>query len=408
MWIKIKEQFSRVYSSIVDNNIPKTLFFVFVMGGAGISMTLFLKWVFLNKNDQFPFTFISIQCAINVLVAGIMCKLWNLYINHQIINWNLFKKLIPIGILTGFDYGLSNLSLVFVTVTVYTIVKSVVPLFIMIISFITGVLKPKLSLILSVVFITIGIMLTLFGFTQVNILGVFFIALAAGCAAIRLVGLQKVLQSTDIIPRKLLTDEDFERSDDEVLELHLEPTHVPSLLVYCYVSGVISLTLLPLAAIFEFRDIYVKFSDYKLVDHSDLYSKIFFMMRFFSIAIVGGTIGLILNVSEYFVIQLTSSLTLSIIGIIRELLLIALGMLLFGDKMTIVNSIGYVICLCGIIVYKVDRYIQLNKVDPPRAHTDLKNLIESDDENDIELENESLILYEKQAQEKKEKEASIE
>jgi hypothetical protein len=99
---------------------------------------------------------------------------------------------------------------------------------------------------------------------------------------------------------------------------------------------------------------------------------------------------------------------LSIIGIIRELLLIALGMLLFGDKMTIVNSIGYVICLCGIIVYKVDRYIQLNKVDPPRAHTDLKNLIESDDENDIELENESLILYEKQAQEKKEKEASIE
>lgn len=99
-------------------------------------------------------------------------------------------------------------------------------------------------------------------------------------------------------------------------------------------------------------------------------------------------------------IQTTSSLTLSIIGVVKELLLITIGVLFFKDKLNLINSFGYMICMVGILLYKIDRIKNYALEKKEKIESSL--LRESG--SDIELEQESLILYELEAQEKKKKE----
>ena len=75
-------------------------------------------------------------------------------------SWSAWlARIAPVGLAAALDIGLSNASLVYITVTQYTVVKSSAPMWILMISVALGLQKPKPALVLVVLSIASGIAL---------------------------------------------------------------------------------------------------------------------------------------------------------------------------------------------------------------------------------------------------------
>ncbi|OLY83933.1 putative sugar phosphate/phosphate translocator [Smittium mucronatum] len=66
---------------------------------------------------------------------------------------------------------------------------------------------------------------------------------------------------------------------------------------------------------------------------------------------IGGFLATMMILSEFFLISLTSVLTLAVVGILKEVLMIILAVLIFGDQLTLINILGLFITIMGISLY---------------------------------------------------------
>ena len=66
---------------------------------------------------------------------------------------------------------------------------------------------------------------------------------------------------------------------------------------------------------------------------------------------VGGLLAFTMTVSEYFLIKSTSVMTLSVIGITKEVAVIGASMIVFGDELTLMNVFGVIVTFLGVSAY---------------------------------------------------------
>lgn len=104
---------------------------------------------------------------------------------------------IPCGFVTAFDIGLSNLSLVRISITFFTMVKSSSPIWVLLSAFIFGLEKVTCNLILVGVLITAGEVLTAFGEVEFDTVGFILVLCAAICGGIRWTLVQFKLQKLE-------------------------------------------------------------------------------------------------------------------------------------------------------------------------------------------------------------------
>ena len=73
-----------------------------------------------------------------------------------------------------------------------------------------------------------------------------------------------------------------------------------------------------------------------------------------------------LIMSEYWLVGVTSSLALSVAGVFKELLTIGAGILIFAERVDLLNVVGFTICQIGILVYvflRYDRSVAYSPID---------------------------------------------
>lgn len=75
------------------------------------------------------------------------------------------------------------------------------------------------------------------------------------------------------------------------------------------------------------------------------------MLLLFGILLAGGFLAFGLGFSEFLLVSKTSSLTLSIAGIFKELCILLLASRLMGDKMSPLNWLGFGVCVSGIALH---------------------------------------------------------
>jgi len=73
----------------------------------------------------------------------------------------------------------------------------------------------------------------------------------------------------------------------------------------------------------------------------------------FIIFFLNGLCAFLLNVSVVFLIGKTSSLVLTLCGVLKDILLVIASIILFGTTVTGLQFFGYSIALCGMIYYKL-------------------------------------------------------
>ena len=107
------------------------------------------------------------------------------------------RWLMPIGICASLDIGLSNWALEYVTVSLYTMAKSSSILFIVGFSLLMGLEKWRPSLGLSASLIASGLFLFTWRSTQLDLLGLMLVELAALCTGVRWTVSQFIMQKDE-------------------------------------------------------------------------------------------------------------------------------------------------------------------------------------------------------------------
>lgn len=122
---------------------------------------------------------------------------------------------VPCGLVTAFDVGLSNLSLVSITITFYTMVKSSTPIFVLGWAYVFGIEKITWRLIGVILIIATGEFLTVVGEVDFDMHGFLLCLTASVLSGARWTLVQLKLQSLDpplkttIVTMKLLAPSMF-------------------------------------------------------------------------------------------------------------------------------------------------------------------------------------------------------
>ncbi|CAE7691451.1 unnamed protein product [Symbiodinium microadriaticum] len=232
---------------------------------------------------------------------------------------------------------LSNFSLMYISLTLYTIIKSSVLIW----TFLWGVLLKieafKLNTFCAVLFIVSGIGLAVASSTDVSPIGVAMVLGASAAGGVRWALVQK-LMAVD------------EQSKNVFVSIYrFAPASALSMLPFA-----LGMDLLPLLR----SDFFVDSSDNNLA-------------ATLALVVLGGLIAFALITTEVHLVNLTSSLTMGVLGQVKEVIQIVLSMAIFHDHVNLLNAAGIVIAMVAVGYYKriksVDRetlrYSTLSQVE---------------------------------------------
>ncbi|CAD5111395.1 DgyrCDS707 [Dimorphilus gyrociliatus] len=199
--------------------------------------------------------------------------------------------------------------------------KSTAIIFILIFSIIFNLEKPRKSIVVVVILISVGLFLFTFELTQFSLLG-FSLVLSASClSGIRWTLAQLVMQRSSLgLPN-------------------------PIDMIY-YIQPWMIMALFPLLCAVE--------GNHLIKILKSLFSDKFGVgecFRQFGLVFAGALLAFAMECSEYLLLSSTSSLTLSISGIFKEIITLTLAALINNDKLNPINITGLVMCLFGIIFH---------------------------------------------------------
>ncbi|XP_004687497.1 PREDICTED: solute carrier family 35 member C2 [Condylura cristata] len=285
-----------------------------------IGITFYNKW--LTKSFHFPLFMTMLHLAVIFLFSALSRALVQCSSHRArvVLSWtDYLRKVAPTALATALDVGLSNWSFLYITVSLYTMTKSSAVLFILIFSLIFKLEELRAALVLVVLLIAGGLFMFTYKSTQFNIEGFALVLGASFIGGIRWTLTQMLLQKAEL---------GLHNPIDTMF--HLQP--------------LMFLGLFPLFAIFEGLHLSTSEKIFRSQDPG-------LLLRVLGSLFLGGILAFGLGFSEFLLVSRTSSLTLSIAGIFKEVCTLLLAAHLLGDQISLVNWLGFALCLSGISLH---------------------------------------------------------
>ncbi|XP_032376377.1 solute carrier family 35 member C2 [Etheostoma spectabile] len=329
------------------------LYYVFSIG-----ITFYNKW--LTKDFHYPLFMTLVHLAVNFCLSALTRRAMYCWTGKPrvILSWKVYlHKVAPTALATALDIGLSNWSFLFITISLYTMTKSSAVLFILFFSLVFKLEEPNPFLILVVLLISSGLFMFTFESTQFNLEGFTMVLLASFIGGIRWTLTQVLMQKAEL---------GLQNPIDTLY--HLQP--------------LMFLGLFPLFLYNEGLSLSTSEKLFRVTELSPLLYSVFTLS-------IGGSLAFGLGFSEFLLVSRTSSLTLSISGIFKEVCTLLLAAALIGEKMGWLNWLGFAICLCGISLhvglktyYSKNKGPSLRKLNSKSPELELPLLGQKEDERD--------------------------
>ena len=128
-------------------------------------------------------------------------------------------------------------------------------------------------------------------------------------------------------------------------------------LVY-HVQPIMIICLLPFAVAFEGTRISSSISVFRFQDFS-VFVNTLTLIGF------GGLIAFCMEVAEFLLVSYTSGLTLSVAGIVKEVISLTMAIIIEQSDVSVVNMIGLVICMSGITLHVIRKVTTVER--PPSS-----------------------------------------
>ncbi|RVE70217.1 hypothetical protein OJAV_G00062750 [Oryzias javanicus] len=309
------------------------LYYVFSIG-----ITFYNKW--LMKGFHYPIFMTLVHLVVIFCLSALTRRILQLWTGKPrvVLKWAVyFRKVAPTAMATALDIGLSNWSFLFITISLYTMTKSSAVLFILFFSLIFKLEEPNPFLILVVLLISSGLFMFTFHSTQFNMEGFIMVLLAAFIGGIRWTLTQLLMQKAEL---------GLQNPIDTMY--HLQP--------------LMFLGLFPLFLYNEAVNLSMSEKLFRVTELRPLLYSLFTLT-------IGGLLAFGLGFSEFLLVSKTSSLTLSISGIFKEVCTLLLAASLMGDELSLLNWLGFAVCLCGISLHVgLKTYYSKNKLPSLQQH----------------------------------------
>ncbi|XP_003743601.1 solute carrier family 35 member C2 [Galendromus occidentalis] len=306
----------------------RTTLLVLLYYSFSIGITFYQKWFI--KDFHFPLIVVTCHLVVKFILSWLCRVTYTLFTRRQrvLLPWSVYVRHLAVtGFASALDIGFSNWSFEFITISLYTMTKSTCIIFILAFSLSFGLEKRRSSLIAVVSLIAIGLFLFTYQSTQFNLEGFLLVLSASALAGLRWTLAQLVMQRKEL-----------GLGNPVDMMYHIQPWMIVG--------------LLPLAIAFEGSRLATSEKIFRFSPEQEevLLNNL--------LRILGGSvIAFFMEVSEYLLLSYTSSLTLSIAGILKEIFTLYLAVVYSGDILSPLNMVGLVICLCGITIHVICKSI---------------------------------------------------
>jgi solute carrier family 35 protein C2 len=164
-----------------------------------ITLTFYNKWILTGY--PFPLSITMIHLIVKFIIAWIVRKLVSLVTGKPplVLGWKEYlKNILPVAIFSALDIGLSNWSLVFITISLYTMSKSTALIFILAFAILFRLERPRLSQVGVVVLIVTGLFMFTFQSTTFDLEGFILVLLASVITGVRWTTAQLAIQKEEL------------------------------------------------------------------------------------------------------------------------------------------------------------------------------------------------------------------
>ncbi|CAH8339847.1 unnamed protein product [Eruca vesicaria subsp. sativa] len=312
-------------------DILKTLFFILVWYTFSTFLTLYNKTLLGDDLGKFPAPLLmnTIHFSIQAVLSKMITWYWSGRFQPDVtMSWrDYFIRVVPTALATALDINLSNESLVFISVTFATMCKSAAPIFLLLFAFAFRLESPSLKLFGIISVISAGVLLTVAKETEFEFWGFVFVMLAAVMSGFRWCMTQVLLQK-----------ETYGLKNPFMFMSCVSP-------VMAIVTGLLSLLLDPWS---EFRE-------NRYFDSGEHFARTCFLMLF------GGALAFFMVLTEYVLVSVTSAVTVTIAGVVKEAVTIVVAVFYFHDEFTWLKGFGLMIIMVGVSLFNWYKYEKLQK-----------------------------------------------
>lgn len=278
------------------------------------SVILFNKWILDTAKFQYPIFLTSWHLGFATLMTQIMARTTNMLDSRKKVPMTgrvYLRAIVPIGAFFSLSLICGNLTYLYLSVSFIQMLKATTPVAVLLASWFLGVESPNLKKLGNVSFIVIGVVIASFGEIKFILTGFLFQVGGIIFEAIRLVMVQRLLSSAEF-------------KMDPLVSLYY---YAPACAI---MNGVVAL-----------------FAEIPRMSIDDIYRVGIFTL------LANAMIAFLLNVSVVFLIGKTSSLVLTLSGVLKDILLVIASMTIFQDPVSGTQAFGYSIALAGLVYYKL-------------------------------------------------------
>lgn len=296
------------------------------------ALTSYNKVVFGDDHGAFPcpLLFTSMHFLVQWMFSFTASSLFPDFFGGEVVkdmSWTSYLCIsLPCGFVTAADIGLSNLSLVRISITFFTMVKSSSPVWVLLSGFVFGIFPITSTLVAVGLLITTGEVLTAFGEVEFDLIGFLMVGSAAVCGGIRWTLIQLKLQK-------------------------LEPPLGGPVVTMRVLSSTMFFSMLALSLIIE--EPWIALDPEKTEYFSDWENG----LKTLFLGLVGAFIAIAMVLCEFWLILKADAIVLMIGGVLKEMITIFVGVTFFGDNLNVINVSGIIVVFLGIFLYKVTLHI---------------------------------------------------
>ncbi|KAM0328528.1 hypothetical protein ACHAQA_004935 [Verticillium albo-atrum] len=278
------------------------------------STILFNKWLLDTAGFKYPVILTCWHLVFATIATQLLARTTSLLDSrHQVkmTGRTYLRAVVPIGLLYSGSLVCSNLVYMYLSVAFIQMLKAGAPVAVLFASWAFRVADPELNTLYNILFIVAGVALASFGEIEFSIVGFMFQIAGIIFEAVRLVMIQVLLKG----------DESAQKMD-------------PLVSLYYY-APVCAVTNFLVAAIAEFPTF----------EYEDL------QRTGYSILFLNASVAFGLNVASVFLIGKTSSLVMTLTGILKNILLIGVSVLIWNTSVSGLQCFGYSLALFGLVIY---------------------------------------------------------
>ncbi|PBK81994.1 TPT-domain-containing protein [Armillaria gallica] len=280
-------------------------------------LSVYNKWMFSDKhmNFRFPLFVTTLHMFVQFALSAVLRVVWPHRFrperSPQLEDYG--KKVVPTAVATSLDVGLSNFSLKMISLSFYTMCKSSSLIFVLLFAFLFKLETFSWRLVGVIFLICAGVLLMVATETHFVLKGFLLVISASALGGLRW-GLTQLLLRN----KKLGLDN-------------------PAATVF-WMSPTMGISLAIISAIIE---------GWGTVIHSGFFSTFPKALETICYLMAPGVVAFCMVMSEFYIIQRTGMVPMSIAGIAKEVTTITISAWFFGDELTPLNITGVAITVCG-------------------------------------------------------------